>query len=117
MKLELTKIPHTFSVTNSAGVSVQISVVYDITNAPEAVVKAWIAADRTIAYQRVLKPLSEKDIKALDGKTVIYDGSRSKGIQESGTERMVREARAAGVDPTDEKAMTAYIMAELKKRS
>lgn len=78
MNMTLNNINHTFSVTNEKGESVQISVIYDVSKAPESAVKQWIAADRTIAFQRTLKKLSAAEIKSFNGKTIVYDGSRTK---------------------------------------
>lgn len=78
MNINLTTINHSFSVTNEAGVSVSLNVIYDVSNAPETAIKQWIAADRTIAFQRTLKKLSADEIRAFNGKTVVMDGSRQK---------------------------------------
>jgi len=117
MNMNLGTIAHTFSVTNDAGEKVQLSVVYDVSKAPEPVVKGWIASDRTIAFQRTLKPLTSAQIKAYNGKTIVYDGSRSKGAQVDPFVAITEAAKAAGIDPTDTVKMGEFIAAEMKKRS
>jgi hypothetical protein len=51
-------------------------------------------------------------------KSVIEISAKAPGAgpQENPMDAMIREARAAGVDPKDEKAFAAYIIAEMKKR-
>jgi hypothetical protein len=71
-------IVHTFTVKNDAGDKVQITAKYDLTKAPDEVIRAWLASDRTIAYQRVLRTKTAEEIKSLNGEIVVYDGSRAK---------------------------------------
>ena len=116
MNMNLGIIAHTFSVTNDAGENVQLSINYDVSKAPEAVVKGWIAADRTIAFQRTLKKLTATEIKTFNGKTIVYDGSRSKTPQIDPFTAITLAAKAQGIDPSDENAMAMFIAAEMKKR-
>ena len=109
MNMTLTTINHSLSVTNDAGESVRLSIVYDVTDAPESAIKQWIAADRTIAFQRTLKKLSMDEIKAFNGKTIVYDGSRSKVNIDPET-AMIAKLRSMSADEQK------YIIAEMMKK-
>lgn len=94
-------VSHTYSTKNEAGVSVQITTKYDFRKAPLDAVRGWLASDRTIDHQRKLRKMSAEQIKALDHKVVVCDGLRARGVQMTGAERILAEAKVLGITPEE----------------
>jgi len=86
-------ISHVFSVKNDQGDRVKITAKYDLRTCPDEVIKGYIAADRTIAVQSGLRKLTADEIKALDGKTFVFDGLRTKGVKLSPEEAVAAKLK------------------------
>lgn len=85
------KVEHTCSIKNDAGDKVQLRVSFDFSTSSNDDVKAWLAANRTIALQRPTRAMSAEEIKGLSG-TVIMAVDAGKKVK-SLTERKA-EAKA-----------------------
>ena len=72
------KIVHSFSVKNHTGESVKLQLTFDFSTATDQDIKAWLASDRTIAFQRPTRMLSAAEIQALDGSVIMAQDAGKK---------------------------------------
>ena len=98
----------TFNITNDAGDKLQMSVKYDVRQASDATIKAWLCADRRITTQGKLRKKTLTELKAMQGQTFIYDGSRT-AVQVDGKSALIAEAIKSGVDPMDADALMKWV--------
>lgn len=64
------KVEDNLSVTNNAGATVKLRVFYGFSGMADSDVKTCLVGSGTrIAFQRVLRPMSSDEIKALDNQT------------------------------------------------
>lgn len=82
---------HTFKVTNDKDQSVQIAVDIDFSDATDEQKEGWALSNRIIALQRVLRPLSVEEIKALNGTKFM---STQCGKKVKSREEQVRDIKA-----------------------
>jgi len=67
----LGKVKRNMTITNNAGVSVDISVTFDFTSSDDEACRKWIVGARAIRFQNSGKrSLSASELEALDGKTI-----------------------------------------------
>lgn len=108
------KVSRTYSVKNDVGDKVNLTTVFDFTNAPDEVIKDWLGANRAINYQSTLRKKTAAEIKSLNGQTVVCDGSKAK-VQVDPMTAFLAQATAEGIDVNDKVAMSEYIMSRLGK--
>ncbi len=93
------RVKDVFSVKNDQGDRIQLSVTFDFANASDDEIRGWLVADRRIALQRALRPLSAAEIRTVGG-SVIDASMAGRKIQSPREKFMagVRALRAAGFD-------------------
>ena len=99
-----------FVVTNDQGDKVEVTCGYDVTNASDDVIKSWIAADRRIKYQAVLRKKTAAEIRALNGQKVVFDGARARAPQVDPITAILNAANAEGI------SVEEYLKKEVAKR-
>ena len=103
-----------FSVTNTAGVSVQIRALIDYSAVSDTDIVNWLNGNRRISCQRVLRSMKAEEIKALDG-TVFNANSIGQKVKSDAEVKAEYMARFGIASPEDKARMIAEMQAEYDK--
>lgn len=103
-----------FSVTNTAGVSVQIRALIDYSSVSDTDIVNWLNGNRRISCQRVLRSMKAEEIKALDG-SVFNANSIGQKVKSDAEVKAEYMARFGVSSPEDKARMIAEMQAEYDK--
>ena len=89
-------VKHSFTVRQDENSKEKVKINYniDFTTATDDQIRGWLAADRTIAFQRPLRSLSLDEIKGMEGTTIIAQYASRK---QPSREEQIQALVAAGL--------------------
>ena len=92
-------VDHAFSITNSAGETVTLSVKIDFSTSTLQDIKSWLVSNRIIAGQRPWRNLSKKELNELNNQTfsAVTIGTKVKSREQQKVD-MINLFVASGVD-------------------
>ena len=105
----------TFNITNARGETTSLRMQWDFSTASDNDIKAWLAGNRRIAFQRPTRSLSIAEIGELDG-TVVLAQNVGKKVQ-SREERIAMFKSAFMASGMDEERATVLATAAIDNPS
>ena len=96
--MQIGTVDHAFSITNSVGDTVTLSIKIDFTTSSISDIKSWLVSNRIIAGQRPWRNLSKTELMKLNGQTFNAStiGTKIKSREQQKVD-MVNMFVAAGV--------------------